>query len=171
MMTSGIDAVAIGISAVADHGAVVALMVLIETLRGRRSVRVAAEQLTLVGSAVIVVNTILKRLVGRSRPTPAATSGARRTASTMVRRTPSSPSFPSGHTLATTVAAVALPATTAGQIAALAGAGAVGWSRLRVGAHHGGDVAGGLLLGALLGLSLRRVTQRHGLGRPDRVLV
>jgi undecaprenyl-diphosphatase len=158
MVARAADAAAIGLSAAADHGAVVAGIVLADTLlRRQRSLRTAAGLLAIVGIPVVAVNTGLKRLVGRQRPDPAAATG-----STVLRR-PSSSSFPSGHTLAVTTAAIALPSTPAGQVAALAGAGAVGWSRLRVGAHHPSDVLGGMAIGGLLGLGLRGLAQ--GLAR------
>ena len=137
-----VDAVAVGLSAIADHGAIVAAAVLADTVVRRRSLWRAAELLALVGIPVVAVNAAIKRLVDRQRPDHAAEPGS------PVLRRPSSSSFPSGHTLAVTTAAVAL-------VAGLVGAGAVGWSRLRVGAHHPGDVVGGILIGALLGWALR----------------
>ena len=151
--STAIDAAAVGISAVADHGAAVAGFVLIDTVLHRRSPWCAAGLLATVGIPVVVVNAWIKHLVDRERPEQASEQ-----TSTILRR-PSSSSFPSGHTLAVTTAAVALPSSPAGQVVALAGAGAVGWSRLRVGAHHPGDVAGGLVIGVLLGLSVRGLAQ------------
>ena len=144
-----VDAVAVGLSAIADHGAIVAAAVLADTVVRRRSLWRAAELLALVGIPVVAVNAAIKRLVDRQRPDHAAEPGS------PVLRRPSSSSFPSGHTLAVTTAAVALPSSPVGQVAGLVGAGAVGWSRLRVGAHHPGDVVGGVLIGSLLGWALR----------------
>ena len=150
---SAVDALAVGISAVADHGAIVALIVLIDTLVHRRSLRCAVGLLAAIGVPVSVLNTMIKRLVDRERPASAVERDS------AVLRRPSSSSFPSGHTLAVASAAVALPTTAVGQVVALTGASAVGWSRLRVGAHHRGDVAGGMVIGVTLGLALRRLTQ------------
>ena len=137
----------------ADHGAIVALVVLVDTLVHRRPLRCAVGLLAIVGLPVSVLNAVMKRLVGRQRPASAVEPGS------AVLRQPSSSSFPSGHTLAVTTAAVALPTSATGQVVALTGAGAVGWSRLHVGAHHPGDVAGGLLIGGALGLALRGLAQ------------
>jgi len=153
-MARTFDATAVGLSAASDHGAIVAVLVLADTLlRRRRSLWTAAGLLATVGIPVVAVNASLKRMVDRRRPEHASAPGA------LVLRQPSSSSFPSGHTLAVTTAAVALPSSRAGQVAALAGAGAVGWSRLRVGAHHPSDVLGGMAIGGLLGLALRGLAQ------------
>lgn len=147
-----LDQVAAVISAASDHGAVVAALVLLRGLR-RRELPCAWLELGLVGLPILVLNAAIKQLVGRERP-----EAARRT-SAIVRR-PTSSSFPSGHTLSAAASAVALPATVAGQAAGLLGVALVGWSRLRLRAHHPGDVVGGAVLGGLLGLSLRPLVRR-----------
>jgi undecaprenyl-diphosphatase len=80
-------------------------------------------------------------------------------------RTPSSASFPSGHTLAAFSTALVLPESAAGSAAALGFAASVAASRVHLGAHHASDVVAGAAVGTVLGLVLRR-----GLGRllPDR---
>lgn len=144
-----LDVTAAAISTLADHGAGVALLVGIDAWRRQRSWRNVATRLAVVGIPIVATNTLTKRLIDRPRPDGATT------AAVPVRR-PVSSSFPSGHTLAATAAAVALPDSPSGQIAGLIGAGIVGWSRLRLQAHHVSDVLGGVVIGGLLGLLLRR---------------
>ena len=141
------DDLAAVISTLADYGFIVAAVESLAVLRGRRTIREAAIRLGVVGLSVFGLNTALKRLVGRPRPQGASEPG--------IARTPRSASFPSGHTLAATTAAVAIPATPLGVAAGMSGAGLVGWSRLRLGAHHRSDVAGGLVIGIALGTLLR----------------
>jgi undecaprenyl-diphosphatase len=146
-----LDVTAAVISTVADHGAIVAALVIADAAIHRRSARGVIVRLGVVGLPIVAINTGLKRTISRARPVDDITGPA----ADMVRQ-PSSSSFPSGHTLATTAAAVALPERGAGQVVALLGAGLVGWSRLRLRAHHATDVLGGLAIGAALGLVLRR---------------
>ena len=150
---SPLDRVARGISIVADYGFGVAVAESIAVLRKKRSPLAAARRLAVVGISVAVVNYALKQLVSRPRPEGAATPHG-------FVRLPSSPSFPSGHTLAATTAAVALSDTLTGATFGVAGAGLVGWSRLRLRAHHGSDVIGGVVIGAILGLACRIVLSR-----------
>ena len=72
-------------------------------------------------------------------------------------RTPSSSSFPSGHTLAAFCTAVVLPETGAGTVACVGFAAAVAASRVHLRAHHATDVLGGAAIGSVLGLGLRPV--------------
>lgn len=144
-----LDMVAAGISTAADHGAAVAFLVLFDAWRQKRSLRSVAARLAIVGFPVVAVNTLIKRLVGRPRPSSNNPDG-------VLVRTPTSSSFPSGHTLSAAAAAVALPESNVGQVLALMAAGSVGWSRLRLRAHHPSDVVGGIVIGGVLGLALRR---------------
>jgi undecaprenyl-diphosphatase len=145
-----LDRLAALVSALADFGIIVVLVEAVSVLRRRRSPMRAAARLALVGFSVLGLNTLLKRTVGRQRPEGAEAPPA-------MARIPTSSSFPSGHTMAATTAAVAIPEGPLGIAVGLAGAGAVGWSRLRLGAHHRGDVAGGLAIGAAVGTLLRIV--------------
>jgi undecaprenyl-diphosphatase len=145
-----LDQLAALVSALADFGIVVVLVEAVSVLRRRRSPMGAAARLAIVGFSVLGLNTLLKRRVGRQRPEGAQSPPA-------LARVPSSSSFPSGHTMAAATAAVAIPEGPGGIAAGLAGAGLVAWSRLRLGAHHRGDVAGGLAIGAAVGTLLRIV--------------
>ena len=153
--TRAFDLVAAGVSTAADHGAAVAVLVLFDAWRRGRPLRSVIVRLSIVGVPIVLLNTLLKRLVDRPRPESDDHSAS-------LVRAPSSSSFPSGHTLAATAAAVALPDTRGGQAVAMAAASVVGWSRLRLRAHHVGDVVGGVVIGGLLGMALRRVLDAVG---------
>lgn len=71
-------------------------------------------------------------------------------------RQPKTSSFPSGHASAAMVAA-ALLSRHAGGGAWYAAAAVVATSRIHVRIHHASDVAGGLVIGAALGVLARRV--------------
>jgi diacylglycerol kinase family enzyme/membrane-associated phospholipid phosphatase len=91
-----------------------------------------------------LVNVVLKALFRRSRPGQDGLHHER-----LLRRTPTSSSFPSGHSAsaAAFVTGVAMETLPAG--AALAPLGlAVGYSRVHVGVHYPGDVAAGFAVGA-----------------------
>ena len=89
----------------------------------------------------LAVNYAVKRAVRRERPFVAGLVPA-----------PSSHSFPSSHAAMSTAAAIVLSEARPELVplwAALAGAMCL--SRLYVGAHHAGDVAAGVALGAVTG--------------------
>ncbi len=119
--------------------------------------RAAAAGLASLGVTAAVVNVVVKPLSGRRRPDRA---GKGVPADRHVPM-PTSDSFPSGHT----AAAVAF-STGAGQVLPPAAiplhslAAIVGYSRVHTGVHYPGDV----VLGALIGGALARVTV-HLLGR------
>jgi undecaprenyl-diphosphatase len=143
-------AVAGAISFFADHGMAIALAAMFDVIRSKRTFAQACARLAAIGIPVIVATALAKRIVSRPRPI-----GSEEVP--WLARVPTSSSFPSGHTLAAATAAVAIPATPTGFLLAGANVFSVGWSRLRLGAHHRSDVLGGVLLGAILGLALRPV--------------
>ncbi|MGH9093304.1 MAG: phosphatase PAP2 family protein, partial [Acidimicrobiales bacterium] len=65
-----------------------------------------------------------------------------------------------GHTLAAFCTAAVLADTPAELAAYLAFAGAVAASRVHLEAHHASDVAGGAVIGTVLGAAVRRVARR-----------
>jgi undecaprenyl-diphosphatase len=115
--------------------------------------RAAARGLASLGLASLVANVVGKRLIGGDRPALTAVPISRR-----LQRSPTSPSFPSGHTASAAAFAtgVALEAPLAGAALAPLAAG-VGYSRLHTGAHWLSDVVGGAALGAGAALALRAV--------------
>lgn len=112
-----------------------------------------------IGIESLIVNQGLKRLFRRQRPT---TSGDER----FEIRTPVTSSFPSGHASAATFAAVCLVGWDGRRWATVwvPLAATIAASRPYVRIHHGSDVVGGVVVGAVLGLLARRVFRRLGLG-------
>ncbi|MGO4534031.1 bifunctional phosphatase PAP2/diacylglycerol kinase family protein [Leifsonia sp. 2MCAF36] len=140
-----------GLTLAANHGKLwfAAAAVLLALGRPRAAVRGLAS----LGLASLVANLVGKRLVGGDRPALTSIPFARR-----LERTPTSPSFPSGHTASAAAFAtgVALEWPTAGGALAPLAAG-VGYSRLHTGAHWFSDVAGGAAIGAGAALALKAV--------------
>ncbi|WP_431218272.1 bifunctional phosphatase PAP2/diacylglycerol kinase family protein [Leifsonia xyli] len=116
--------------------------------------RTAVRGLASLGIASLVANLAGKRLVGGERPALTSIPIARR-----LERSPTSPSFPSGHTASAAAFAtgVALDWPAAGAALAPLAAG-VGYSRLHTGAHWLSDVAGGAAIGAGAAIALKAVT-------------
>lgn len=143
--------------------------------------------LALAGCSSFAVNRVVKRAVGRDRPDARTGSGAvvppagpgqepgrsapGRQAGLPVR-TPTSSSFPSGHTLAATCAALTLGIDAADAAALGAVALAVAASRVHLRHHHPSDVLGGLLIGGALACVTRplagRIGGRRGAPKPAR---
>ncbi len=149
---SGLHTTAAVVSNLADYGAA---WVLLAAWKGRhrgRARRRAVAGLAVAGVSSYLVNAFVKRLVRRERPARRAAHAASRR---LPVRTPTSPSFPSGHTLAATCTAVTLAGSPVEEVALLGLATAVGASRLHLGDHHGSDVVGGWVIGALLGALCR----------------
>ena len=81
-------------------------------------------------------------------------------------RTPTSSSFPSGHTLAAFCTAFVLGDSDAGTAANVGFAAAVAASRVHLRAHHPTDVIGGAVIGSVLGLGLRPIVDVVTPGQP-----
>src|SRR5262249_13056485 len=115
--------------------------------RGRQA---AVRCLVVAGVQSGVVHFGVKRVVNRRRPesTIALRFGAKR---------PPSSSFPSGHAATAATAALLLADGDPWGPALVALAAAVGWSRVQTGLHHATDVAGGLALGTITALAIRRL--------------
>lgn len=142
-----VDTAALALSNVADYGFVWSVAAAAKGRRRGPARRRAVRALAVSGMASLAVNAAVKAAVRRGRPEGAARQDG--------VRTPTSSSFPSGHTLAAFCAAVVL-AETPGELAVyVAFAGAVAASRVHLRAHHASDVAGGAVLGAALGAAVR----------------
>jgi diacylglycerol kinase family enzyme/membrane-associated phospholipid phosphatase len=133
-------------------------------LVGGRSRSGAVRGLAGLAVASAVSNLVGKSLFGGDRPLLSDVPVGRR-----LRRTPTSPSFPSGHSASAAAFAtgVALESPAAGAVVAPLTA-AVAYSRIHTGAHWASDVVGGLAIGigvALVGRAL--VPTRHQLRRRD----
>jgi undecaprenyl-diphosphatase len=145
-----VDRAAALVSNLADYGFV---WVVLAAVKGRRrgpGRRRAVVSLGTAGVSSLVVVRAAKSVVERQRPEEQLDVRV---------RTPTSNSFPSGHTLAAFATAVVLPDTTAEMAAYVGFAGAVAASRVHLRAHHPSDVVGGAAIGAALGLLLRPVAK------------
>ncbi len=120
-------------------------------LQGRALVRMAGA----LAVESVVVNQGIKRLFRRQRPT---FDGARPHG----LRSPSTSSFPSGHSTSAVTAAILIsqtspiPAPMWWGVAAL-----VASSRVHVKIHHASDVAGGMLIGVGIGTLIRHLVPIH----------
>jgi membrane-associated phospholipid phosphatase len=137
------DAALAKLSRAANHGKLWFGIAGVLALTGPASRRGAARGLISLGIASATANLVGKSLVGGSRPDITSVPFARR-----MLKTPTSGSFPSGHTASAVAfaAGVALEQPAAGAILAPV-AFAVGYSRLHVGAHWFSDVLGGAIIG------------------------
>lgn len=139
------------VSAAADHGKLWIAAASILMAVGKP--RAAARGLASLGVASLVANLVGKRLVGGDRPALTSIPVTRR-----LQRSPTSPSFPSGHTASAVAFATgaALESPAAGAALAPIAAG-VAYSRLHTGAHWFSDVVGGAAIGAGVALALKAV--------------
>ncbi len=135
------------VSAASDFGAIFVLAAIVELLRRRRPADTLG-RLAAAGIVSLVVTRTLKHYFGVARTAPDRAGLA---------RTPSSPGFPSGHTLAAFTSALVLPRTSRGRGIALCFAALVAWSRVRVGHHRAADVVAGAGAGVVAGGAVRAV--------------
>ena len=143
-----IDRAAALVSNLADYGFI---WVLLAGLKGRRrgpDRRRAIVALAAAGFSSLLVSRVVKAAVERERPEDHLDVGV---------RTPTSSSFPSGHTLAAFCTAFVLGDSQAGTAANVGFASAVAVSRIHLRAHHPTDVIGGAAIGSVLGLGLRPI--------------
>ncbi|MFP3465741.1 bifunctional phosphatase PAP2/diacylglycerol kinase family protein [Leifsonia sp. SIMBA_070] len=149
-----------GLTLFANHGKLWFAAAAVLLALGRP--RAAARGLASLGLASLVANLVGKRLVGGERPALTSIPLARR-----LQRSPTSPSFPSGHTASAAAFAigVALEWPAAGAALAPLAAG-VGYSRLHTGAHWLSDVAGGAAIGAGAALALKALAPAVKRGVP-----
>jgi undecaprenyl-diphosphatase len=146
-----VDRAAAAVSNLADYGLIWVLLALFKARRRGPNRRRAIAALGLAGVSSYLVNRAVKSAVERERP------GEHLEASV---RTPSSSSFPSGHTLAAFGTAFALSESAPETATYVGFAGAVAASRVHLRAHHPSDVVGGAVIGSVLGLALRPVLNR-----------
>ena len=145
------DTSAAVLSNLADYGFVWSVIAGVKGRRRGAARRRAVRALSLSGAASFGTNAAIKFVVDRGRPAGAAEQNG--------VRTPTSSSFPSGHTLAAFCTAVVLADTPAELAAYLAFAGAVAASRVHLRAHHPSDVAGGAVIGSVVGVAVRRLAR------------
>jgi membrane-associated phospholipid phosphatase len=145
-----VDRAAAAISNLADYGLVWVAIAGWKARRRGAGRRRAVFALGSAGFSSLGASRLIKSVVDRQRPEQHLDANV---------RTPTSSSFPSGHTMAAFCTAIVLSESEPGTAAALAFAGAVAVSRVHLRAHHPSDVVGGAAAGTLLGLCLRPVVQ------------
>ena len=156
----GVDRAAAVVSNLADYGLIWVVLALLKARRRGPDRRRAVVALAAAGFSSLIVSRVVKA-GGRARSGPTTTS-------TPPVRTPSSSSFPSGHTLAAFCTAFVLADTDAETAANVGFAAAVAASRVHLRAHHPTDVIGGAAIGSVLGLGLRPVVNRASPRAPRR---
>jgi membrane-associated phospholipid phosphatase len=143
-----VDRAAALVSNLADYGLVWVLLALVKARRRGPDRRRAIVALGAAGVSSFLVNRAAKSVVGRERPEEHLDA---------LVRTPSSSSFPSGHTLAAFCTAFVLAESPSETAVYVGFAGAVAASRVHLRAHHPSDVLGGAAIGSVLGLVVRLV--------------
>lgn len=162
-----VDRAAAVVSNLADYGFVWVLLAGLKARRRGPDRRRAVVALGTAGLSSLIVSRMVKGAVERQRPDEHLAAAV---------RTPTSSSFPSGHTLAAFCTAFVLGDSDAGTAANVGFAAAVAASRVHLRAHHPTDVIGGAVIGSVLGLGLRPVVNvvtpgsrgRRGRGRRNR---
>jgi undecaprenyl-diphosphatase len=143
-----VDRAAAVISNLADYGLVWVLLAGLKARRRGPNRRRAVVALAVAGFSSLLVSRVVKQAVERQRPEDHLDATV---------RTPSSSSFPSGHTLAAFCTAFVLADSDAETVANVSFATAVAASRVHLRAHHPTDVLGGATIGSVLGLGLRPI--------------
>ena len=147
-----IDRAAAVVSNLADYGLIWVLLAGLKARRRGPDRRRAVVALAAAGFSSLLVSRVVKAAVERQRPEDHLDVGV---------RTPTSSSFPSGHTLAAFCTAFVLGDSEAGTAANVGFAAAVAASRVHLRAHHPTDVIGGAAIGSVLGLGLRPIVDRR----------
>jgi undecaprenyl-diphosphatase len=143
-----VDRAASVVSNLADYGLIWVLLAALKARRRGPDRRRAVVALGTAGFSSLIVSRMVKAAVERQRPDDHLAAAV---------RTPTSSSFPSGHTLAAFCTAFVLGDSDTGTALNIGFASAVAASRVHLRAHHPSDVAGGAVIGSVLGLGLRPI--------------
>ena len=154
-----VDRAAAVVSNLSDYGLIWVLLAGLKARRRGPERRRAVVGLAAAGFSSLLVSRAVKAAVARQRPEDHMVASV---------RTPTSSSFPSGHTLAAFCTAFVLADSEAGTAANVGFAAAVAASRVHLRAHHPTDVIGGAAIGSVLGLGLRPVVDLVTPGRAGR---
>jgi undecaprenyl-diphosphatase len=141
-----VDRAAALLSNLADYGLIWVVLAALKARRRGPNRRRAVVALAAAGFSSMIVNRVVKQAVARERPDDHLDAAV---------RTPTSSSFPSGHTLAAFCTAFVLADSDAQTAVNVGFATAVAASRVHLRAHHPTDVIGGAAIGSVLGLGLR----------------
>ena len=144
------DVLFYGVSTVGDHGIVWHAIALARIPVAKETFAQAVELSSALGVEAAIVNGPIKMLFRRVRPVPA-------TARPLRLRQPRTSSFPSGHASAGAFAAVVIADRSRWSWPGYLLGGLIGWGRVHVKIHHPSDVAGGFVVGWLLGRIALRV--------------
>ena len=144
----GIDRAAAVVSNLADYGLIWVVLAGLKARRRGPDRRRAVVALGAAGCSSLIVSRVVKASVERQRPDEHLAAAV---------RTPTSSSFPSGHTLAAFCTAFLLGDSDAETAAHVGFAAAVAVSRVHLRAHHPTDVIGGAVIGSVLGMGLRPI--------------
>ena len=155
------DRAAAVLSNLADYGLIWVVLAGLKARRRGPDRRRAVLALAAAGFSSLLVSRVVKDAIARERPEEHLVATV---------RSPSSSSFPSGHTLAAFCTAFVLADTDAQTVANVGFAAAVAASRVHLRAHHPTDVIGGAAIGSVLGLGLRPIVNliTPGSGRRSR---
>ena len=150
-----IDHVLARLSHAADHSRIWLVIAAGLCVAGARPRRSALVGLAALGTTSALVNTTLKPVVKRGRPS------RHQTVRTHIVRMPLSASYPSGHT----ASAFAFTTAVGGDLPQLdtalrLTATAVAYSRVHTGVHYPGDVIAGAVVGAGIGSLARHLAHR-----------
>jgi len=138
-------------TALGDFGLLWLAIGLLRILRGRPGdTRAGLRAIAATGIESVLVNIGVKSLFRRRRPRPMA-------AHPLPFRQPLTSSFPSGHATAAFCAASLLAENENGAPLYYGLATVVALSRIHTKIHHGSDVAGGIVIGVMLGRLGRRI--------------
>ncbi len=150
-----VDRVFYGASAVGDHGMLWVMLGARRGLRGDHHWRAAVRVGVGVGVESIVVNAGIKSLFRRRRPVVVEPRP-------VPLRIPLTSSFPSGHATSAFCAATLLSDGDPHLAPLYFGAATVvALSRIHVKIHHASDVAGGIVIGLVLGQIGKRLVPLH----------
>jgi undecaprenyl-diphosphatase len=150
--TEPADRILYGLTELGDFGLIWLLIAFTRGLRSDEDALGACRLAAVLGAESVLLNGVIKSQFKRERP---VTQQAR----PHKLRTPLTTSFPSGHASSAMVASLLLTqrSNRPTKVAIFTLAGLVAASRVHVRIHHASDVVGGLAVGTVLGLTLRKV--------------
>lgn len=153
------------LSSAADQGVFWGGVVAVVALTGSRGRKAALRGVLTLGASAALTNFGAKEVIRAPRPRLHGLPHRH------LNHTPKSPSFPSGHSATAAALATGIWVVSPRRgIPAAALAGAVGYSRLHIGAHWFSDVLTGTLVGITIGLIGRALfppDKRHPATRDD----